>query len=127
MTDLPCLVLFVDPADRRAVVRSLPSWKEPELYELLKEVFTSVHEAAKQPKRKRLKYLARKVGSRRARFTSSVSRRKRAVLDYIDKHPWRAVTATAGFVGAVVAHSMIPLALPVLPAALAFLKDLKKS
>jgi hypothetical protein len=119
--DLPCLVLFTDPEERKVAVRPIPNWDEDSLYDLLKGIVTVVQESADRPKEERLVWLAEELTSPGARFRAAAGHAGTKALDYCKQHPAQVASTTISLVLALSGAGLF--ALP--PAAVAIIKVLK--
>jgi hypothetical protein len=122
-SQLPCLVLFTDPMERKAVIRLLPKWDVESLYQLFIYMVEAIDECSDCPKERRLECLRKSLTSPSARTIAYFGYFKRKALDYLRKHPAKAFVTTASLVAALGTGSILPLA----PGALEVLKALKKA
>jgi hypothetical protein len=120
--DLPCLVLFTDPEERKGVIRPIPDWDEDSLFDLLRAIATTVQESADKPKEERLEWLAEELTSPSARFRASAGHAGSLALDYCKQHPAKVASIGISLVLALSGAGVLVLP-PALVAVINVLKD----
>ena len=105
----PCLVLFTDLQERRAVVRSLPAWDSESLYKLLLAMMIDIRSCAEQPADVRFECLRKSLTSPSARARDALGHLKDKGFQYLREHPAQAVTTTVTVVLALGSAGVLPL------------------
>jgi hypothetical protein len=120
---LPCLALFTDAEERRAVVRPIPKWDKESLFDLLKGIATVVQQSAKiDDPDKRLDWLRHELTSPSALFVSSAGHAGSRAMDYFKQHPARVASTVISVVLGLSSGGMFTLP-KVATSALNVLKD----
>ncbi len=86
-TQLPCLVLFTDIEERKAIVRPIPNWDKDSLFALLKSIVAVIQESAAQEKEKRLVWLQSHITSQSAQIIDQGKHLGSAALEYFKNNP----------------------------------------
>jgi len=121
-SQLPCLVLFTNPEELRAVVRPLPDWDADSLFHLLRNLLGAIRKCAEQPdEAKRLECLEHSLTSPVALVSADLDYMKDKAVDYIKHHPAQVMTTTIGFVLALATGNVLALS----PVAVTILKAVK--
>lgn len=114
--DLPCLVLFSDLNDRRAVVRPLPAWPTQDLFALLNGLIDQITECAQLPAPDRLEALATALTTPSAKMKTSFGRLANRSVDYLRSHPATVVITAISVVLALGSASVLPLSIGMIAA-----------
>ena len=114
LSQLPCLALFTDPQERKAVVRSLPDWDEDRLYKLLTGLFEEVRACADREKNERLECLERSLTSPGAVFRDHAGHLADKALRYLKGHPAKVALTSLSFVLALATANVLPLSATVI-------------
>lgn len=122
-SQLPCLVLYTDPGEKQAVVRSLPPWDVKSLYRLLKNLLEATRQCTAQvDEEERLMCLADSLTSPSVVILDNLDYVKDKALGYIKEHPAEILKTTASFALALVSGNVIALG----PSAVAILEKIKE-
>jgi hypothetical protein len=89
--DLPCIVIFCDPNDNRAIVRAVPNWPAADLFGFLCGIIDTVTEHLSDPIDRRLDELAKALTSPGARFRTVLGHYAGKAFDYCKAHPAKVV------------------------------------
>jgi hypothetical protein len=108
-SELPCLVLFTDPLERRAVVRPLPDWDPESLYRLFVGICETVQECADLPPAERLAALQRGLSAPGARFRAALGHAAERALAYLRQNPAHVAATAIGVVLALASGNVLPL------------------
>jgi hypothetical protein len=123
--DLPCLVLFCDPQERRAVVRPIPDWAPEEVRDFLEATIDTILEHVDDPRSERLDNLAAALTSPGSGFRMTLGRLLQRALEYVKEHPVLIVTTTLSAVAALGTANVLPLSAAAVAALTALHDDLK--
>ncbi len=108
-SQLPCLVLFNDIEDK-AVVRTLPNWKEDNLYDLVNLLLRITRKCAEETDReKRLKELENLLTSPGAIILDNGKNAGIEVMDYCRQDPAKILGAGLGIALALATGNVLPL------------------
>ena len=123
-SQLPCLVLFTDPKDRKAIIRTIPAdWDIEGLHQLFVGIIETVHECYDVPKEARLEFLRKSLTSPTVRAKAYLAYMADKAMTYMKNNPAKVITTTAGVVLALGTGSILPLA----PSAIAVLMEIKNA
>ena len=125
--DLPCIVIFCDAQQRRAIIRPIPDWPAEELFAFLCGVIDTVVEHLDVPADRRLDDLATALTSPDARFRSTLGHVAGRALDYLKRNPAKVVTTVLSAVLALGTANVLPLSAAVIAALTAVKGDANKS
>lgn len=120
-SQLPCLILFTDPEERRAVVRPIPDWDVDSLYQFVVGIAETVHESYESPLAERLEFLRKRLTSPTARTRAYLGHVKSKAVDYMKKNPAKVAVTTASLLLSLSTANVLPLA----PAFIAVLSEVK--
>lgn len=120
-SDLPCLVLFCDPVERRAIVSPVPDWPAADLAQFLGSVVDTLVDHVGDPVAERLDNLAAELTAPGAVFRSRLGRLVHKALDWAKAHPAKIVTAVVDLALLLGTGNVLPLS----ATAVAVLKEAK--
>lgn len=125
LTQLPCLVLFTDINDRRAVVRSIPNLAHDKLYIFLLGLFDEMKRCCVNGTSPeiRLKCLERALTSPSA----EIKVRLGDMTDYLKNNPAQTIITAISFLLALASQNLIPLTPAVIQALMSLRDSVKKS
>jgi hypothetical protein len=109
-SQLPCLLLYTNPRERTAVVRSIPDWDATSLYPLLEDMLGIVRLTAAEPDpAKRLETLRESLTSPSTIFVAHLGHAKDKTVAFLKANPALLFTTTINFVLALVSGGAISL------------------
>ena len=117
--DLPCVVVFTDLQDRRAVVRRLPEWSEKDLYDLLCALVDVMVAGADVAPEHRLEWLRDELTSPGARARATLGHLFDKTHEFLRRHPAVVASTAISLVVALATANVLPLS----ASALAALKE----
>lgn len=112
LSQLPCLVLFTDLEERKAVVRSIPNWDSDSLFKLITGMLESISKCYEQRQEERLDCLKNSLTSPSTRTLTQLAHMQDQVIDYFKKNPAQPVTITVSLVLALATANVLPLSIP---------------
>jgi len=108
-SQLPCLVLFTDLKEKKAVIRSLPKWDKDNLLKLLINIFGKVKDCCNYPDDQRMGCLQQSLNSPQTLISDNMTYAKDKVIDYSEKNPTKILKTTFSFVLALAGAGVLPI------------------
>jgi hypothetical protein len=124
--DLPCIVVFTDAQERRAVVRSVPQWTPDELFVFLCGVLDAIEDSLGLPPGERLGALARSLTGAGPRWKAALGHLVGRATAYVTENPAKVVTTVISAVLALTGAGVLPLSAAVVSGLTEARDDLKR-
>ena len=108
-SQLPCLALFTDLKEKKAIVRSLPKWNEDEELKLLINIFEKVKDCCNYSEDQRMGCLQRSLNSPQSLVSDNLAYMKDKAIDYLTKNPTEVLIYSINFIEALAGAGFLPI------------------
>lgn len=89
--DLPCIAIFCDPKENRAIVRAVPNWSPDDLFGFLCGIIDTINDHVAGPIDRRLDKLANSLNTPGVRARTFFGHYFHNAYDYCKSHPAKVV------------------------------------